>query len=119
MEMSLKTTSICSRSSAARAAVPLAAVRTRSTRSSWSSSQATSLRAGASSSTTRAVNAGGDVGDMGTTLGRFLESRGVLGYPEGHLHARSERRLDDEAELLAVDLPEPGVDIAEPDGVRA
>ena len=42
-----------------------------------------------------------------------------LGDPEGHLGARSGGGLDDEAEVVAIDLTQPGVDVAEPHRVPA
>ena len=53
----------------------------------------------------------------GQSLRRGVDARGVLGHPEGHLRACPGRGLDDQAEVVAVDLPQPGVDVAEADAV--
>ena len=54
---------------------------------------------------------------MGESLRRGVDARGVLGHPERHLRPGPGRGLDDEAEVVAVDLAQPGVDVAEPDVV--
>src|SRR5690242_12385054 len=134
IEMSENTTSMSPASSERSASAPLDAVTTSAILSSWRNSELSSSRGGASWSSARACRVApvepavascgrrcsgspGGAPAMGERLRRRVDAGGVLGHPENHLGAGPGSGLHDQAEVVAVDLPEAGVHVAEPDVV--